>query len=320
MQQQSISPTLAVVAASMFVSLVVLYYLWQKHAAGSYLLAYEPRKRVPWGPVVALLAITMPTALVMLLSDNSMSATEDLTPADFIYFGWLQSLANLGIVVLGMASLATFLQADRQDLGLPRGWRQAASDCWLGSLAMLASLLPIYAVQLSLTVALESKEQHPLIEHLQDSYSPQMVFVGLGLAVVVAPVYEEFTFRLLLQGWLEKWEDKLVGYLATSRRALAGTQRAEVAQEDPPLVNSRPAHGMIAELPHGWTPVLASGALFGLAHFGHGVAPVPLTLFGIVLGYLYQRTHRLLPCIVAHMAFNAYSMGLLGLQLSEPSV
>ena len=26
-------------------------------------------------------------------------------------------------------------------------------------------------------------------------------------AVVVAPICEEITFRLLLQGWLEKWED-----------------------------------------------------------------------------------------------------------------
>ncbi|MGI9427588.1 MAG: CPBP family intramembrane glutamic endopeptidase, partial [Bythopirellula sp.] len=67
--------------------------------------------------------------------------------------------------------------------------------------------------------------------------------------------------------------------------------------------------------PHGWTPILISATVFGLAHVGHGVAPVALVLFGIVLGYLYQRTHRLVPCITAHMLFNGYSMLQLWLQL-----
>ena len=58
-----------------------------------------------------------------------------------------------------------------------------------------------------------------------------------------------------------------------------------------------------------------SGTAFGLAHYGQGVAPIPLVLFGIVLGYLYQRTHRLTACIAAHMLFNSYSLGLLWLQL-----
>jgi membrane protease YdiL (CAAX protease family) len=42
---------------------------------------------------------------------------------------------------------------------------------------------------------------------------------------------------------------------------------------------------------------------------------VPLVFLGIVFGYLYQRTHRIVPCIVAHMLFNAYSMTLLWLNL-----
>jgi len=54
---------------------------------------------------------------------------------------------------------------------------------------------------------------------------------------------------------------------------------------------------------------------FGLAHLGHGVAPIPLVLLGLVLGYVYQRTHRIVPCIVAHMLFNAYSMVLLWLSV-----
>ncbi|MCH2115380.1 MAG: CPBP family intramembrane metalloprotease [Pirellulales bacterium] len=314
-------PTSAVyvaMAATMFLSLMVLYGLWQKHASGRPLLAYEPRKRVPWGPMAGLLVLTVPLLLVTLsltLINSHDTSIEELEPADFIYAGWLQSIVNLSAVVLGAASLATFFGADRRDLGLPLGLRQAAKDCWLGLLACLASLLPIYVVQGVLTNALDSTQGHPLIEQLHDSFSPQLVVMAIVLTVVVAPVYEEFAFRLLFQGWLEKWEDKLVGYHPTCRQTLAAEDELEVSPAAIPAESSRPAGGMIAELPHGWTPVLANGLLFGLAHAGQGVAPVALTLFGIVLGYVYQRTHRLLPCIVAHMVFNASSMLLLGLQL-----
>jgi len=60
--------------------------------------------------------------------------------------------------------------------------------------------------------------------------------------------------------------------------------------------------------------VLISGTAFGLAHLEHGVSALPLVLFGIVLGYLYQRTHRLAPSIAAHMLFNAFTMLLLWLE------
>ena len=43
---------------------------------------------------------------------------------------------------------------------------------------------------------------------------------------------------------------------------------------------------------HGWAPILLSAGVFGLAHSGQGAAPAAIVLLGVVLGYLYQRTHR----------------------------
>ena len=55
--------------------------------------------------------------------------------------------------------------------------------------------------------------------------------------------------------------------------------------------------------------------LFALAHLGQGANPISLFFLAIGLGYLYQRTHRIVPCIMVHMLFNAFSMTLVGLYL-----
>jgi membrane protease YdiL (CAAX protease family) len=58
--------------------------------------------------------------------------------------------------------------------------------------------------------------------------------------------------------------------------------------------------------------------LFGLAHLGHGVSPLPLMLLGGVLGYLYRQTHRVVPSMVCHMLFNALTFVMLGLKFALP--
>ena len=71
-----------------------------------------------------------------------------------------------------------------------------------------------------------------------------------------------------------------------------------------------PARG-VAGLPYGWLPIIISAAAFGIAHFGYGPEPVPLFFLGLVLGFVYQRTHRIVPCIVAHSLFNLFTMVVL---------
>ena len=51
--------------------------------------------------------------------------------------------------------------------------------------------------------------EHPVGRLLRDSQSPGVVFLCLAAAVLAAPLTEEFLFRLLMQGWLEK-KDRLL--------------------------------------------------------------------------------------------------------------
>jgi len=339
-------------------SFAALFYLFQKHISGFSLLPYEPRRRVPWGAKVAFFAVSMPLmGIFVYLLGSDQPPDENISTNEYLVTGW-GNFTFLVMFVLGVAVwLASFFRANAHDLGLPTSWEQLVQDISIGIFATVAAFLPIYAVQFTLLYALQSKTPHPLVKQLEENPSPAMLMLGFAMAVIAAPLFEEFTFRGLLQGWLERREDEVLVFVDTERKSVClaggieivgegeeegkgeGGPRRDVARRlfdddlevndvrgyrgasgptNAELINiTRPTRGWIPDLPHGWTPVLISGVVFGLAHLGHGVAPVSLILFGIVLGYLYQRTHRLVPSITAHMLFNAYSMLLLWLHLQE---
>ena len=69
-------------------------------------------------------------------------------------------------------------------------------------------------------------------------------------------------------------------------------------------------------MPYGVVPIVISSFLFGMAHLGHGPDPIPLFVLALILGYVYQRTHRIVPCIVLHMLFNAFSLTLVWIQIA----
>lgn len=112
---------------------------------------------------------------------------------------------------------------------------------------------------------------HPVVTLLQQQRDPVAVGLVVLAAVVVAPVAEEFFFRRVLQGWLE------------------------------------------ARLPgaDGAAAIGLSAAAFAAAHLGHGLAPVPLFIFGLALGVIARATGSLVPCVLVHSLFNAVGVGLL---------
>jgi len=51
--------------------------------------------------------------------------------------------------------------------------------------------------------------------------------------------------------------------------------------------------------------------LFQSARIDLAPDPIPLFLLALVFGVLYHRTHRIVPSLVLHMAFNATSIILI---------
>ena len=63
--------------------------------------------------------------------------------------------------------------------------------------------------------------------------------------------------------------------------------------------------------------LVISSVVFALLHYSHGPDWIPLLVLAAGMGYLYQRTHRLLPSLIVHMLLNGLSMWGLWVQVYE---
>lgn len=116
--------------------------------------------------------------------------------------------------------------------------------------------------------------EHGVFQTLRDpALRPWMHAWALLGAAVVVPVGEELLFRGIFQTGFQK------------------------------LIPARPG-----SLLHRWAAVLAIGTLFGLVHWTTPQHTPALVLFGILLGFLYERTGSLIVTILVHMLFNGKSL------------
>ena len=220
------------------------------------------------------------------------------------------------VVGVFLFALAVLSDAKPRDLGVDSFWTQAGRDTAVGALACLAAFVPIFAIQALLFSLQEAPAKHPLVTMVEDHPNWIAMTVVVIAAVIIAPICEEITFRLLLQGWLEKWEDQKQGRpmtpIATELDDAVGdaieaidSPPSDTTVDEQSIAMGEPPRFGLAGLPYGWTPILLSSAAFALAHLGHGTDPIPLFPLAVILGYTYQRTHRILPSIVAHALFNS---------------
>lgn len=288
------------------------------------ILPYEPRRRVPWGPMGAFPAILLVvTTVAFALWIGASPDQLDLEPDDVVRMLIGRSIEFA--VLTSVFAVVVILQsgATARDLGVPSDGVQWRSDIFLGVAGWLACLIPVFGVQLILISMFKQTSQNPVIKLVEEHPEWPILATAFFSAVVVAPICEEFVFRVLLQGWLERVEDALIGAAATYQPNVPVA--AEVSQTNVDIIEilpddsdeagtplpPRPLYG----IPRGAIPILVSSFTFSLAHFGNGPDPVAIFLLALFLGYLYQRTHRIVPSMVVHMLFNGLSLVLLWLSL-----
>jgi len=200
---------------------------------------------------------------------------------------------RLFMVVVGLSTIALRTGARLGDLGFI--WQRLVFDTRSGLVGFIMVAPPVYALQ-GVLVFFWKESKHPIIEMFKAEPDARLFGLLVVSAAIVAPLFEEFIFRVLVQGFLEKmWsaggdiQAMLLGDIHSS-----APQSSEL---QPPL------RGLASFL-----PIAITSAIFALLHVAHGPDWIPLFFLSLGLGYLYQRTHSVVPSLVVHALLNAMSM------------
>jgi membrane protease YdiL (CAAX protease family) len=319
----------------------------RKWSIGQLLIPWSSRREVPWAfiDLIGLAAIFIAANLAIW--------------AGLAYFGWLPSstalkdltLSQRGVLTLATAVLSCLVLL----IGLPLvalrcganardfGWsaNDFVGDLKLGLAAFVMLAPPVYVLQAVLTQIWPS--EHPLVELFKAGPDVRLFGMLALAAAIVAPIFEELMFRVVLQGFLEKavsfrgsvFELVFGGSHPEPDTLYAVNQAAPEAVESavqtlnpgptninpyaPPVeakvledgsvargsaeVESIPLRGWRA-----WLPIGISAIIFALLHFEHGPDWIPLFFLAVGMGYLYQRTHRVVPSLVVHVSLNSLSL------------
>ena len=343
-QSQSAGPvSLTILMTGLFIGCVACWAVaFGRMRIGRPLVEWELRAAVPWNLIdvacvvfLHLVAIVGGAALFGSVSgisveamdgDTSLSAVQQITMMLVVEF------AMLGAVAMSIGHLVFRARATSADMGLTTSKFQ--EDFKIGVLAFLMLITPVLCMQLGLGTLFPDAGQHPFIELLKeqgDNFTLGMIFV---VAVLLAPPIEEFLFRVVIQGWLERFmavqemnKNPIYGdvqeeqvHVEVGRGADEKSADRRVDEENPyappevaGALNALSSRGLVNERrpPYGvqsWVPIILSSILFALAHFGQGPAPIPLFFLSLGLGFIYQRTHRIWPSVVAHMLVNGLAV------------
>jgi len=345
----------SVTLCSLTAWIVLLARLWHREP----MLSFRPRRPVPWGLVHVVLIFMIYFALEVAAAMWVAAQAGDAIAQDGLKMAfdphWMPVFfvtaagAKVMAFAVGVSLLYLTAGANGEDLGIPT--KSFIGQTMLGIAAFLTIAPPVFAIQMlaSLVVPYE----HPVIELLMKDGSIGNLLLTTVLAVLVAPLVEEFLFRLVLQGWLQRLEwfnrggPQRAAALAAehddsveaatlvdaepaktgsvddrsspenpfaSPAALTEEQPTSEAAGDPNDVPMRPILPLL-----GVVPICISSLIFAMLHIDQGAAPIPLFVLALGLGYLYWRTGQLLPCIIVHMLLNGTSMALLWLSVYSPA-
>ena len=251
-----------------------------------------------------------------------------ITKEDVLGSGWV-SVFQLLAAFITMVIVAGRIGWDWRALGVNS--TGVFRDLGVGVWVLLLMLPPIAMINIATSLASGIEYTHPIIDAVKNY--PWMIGVIAFQAVIVAPITEEFLFRGLLIGWFESAHFGrtasaiLLGWKpnASPTETLAlehvydGGRDDKASPYSSPTIREKAPSATAECYSPPWWPAILSGVLFGLAHFSYGVSWVPLVVFGIILGRVYQLRQSLIMCIAVHLLFNGINILTLWLSLGLPT-
>ena len=183
---------LALAAGAVAAAAWVTTLIWSRWRRGEPLVAWRPHDAVPWtGADVA-------TVLLAYLLVASLGQEFVGEPASLVRRLAVNSVALAAAVAVGVTVLRA-RGATWDTLGFRGRW---PDDLRLAAAALGLLVAPLLGLAGLLDQLVPYR--HPLVDLLAERRDPVALAVVIGSAVVAAPVAEEFFFRRVLQGWLER--------------------------------------------------------------------------------------------------------------------
>ena len=261
-------PQALVLAAALAGFLWSAAFVRRRLVRGEPLVATRPHPLVPWeaGDVAVVVVGYLLAATLMTRGMPESRPVIDRLVGN--------AVLSLGTMLAGIAWLQ-FRGADWPALGFPGG--RLRDDLAVACRALGLVVLPLLMVAAALNALV--KYDHPIVNFLdgrRDLVAAALVVVS---AVVVAPLTEEFFFRRVLQGWLEKhFGDEKVVAVALSAIAFASAHAGQ-GLAFLPLFPLAMVLGLIAERTGSIVPCILLHAMFNavsvfllLAQSGRGSA------------------------------------------------
>ena len=289
-------------------------------------------------------------AIVAAITNVKLHELELLSSSQMTLLMFIAGIGQLIAVAIGMG----YLWLRYRDARVIGWYPKFIRADWKLALAAFLIVTPILLVaQLLLSMLVEYK--HPALEAMVADANVFTVLAVWIAAVISAPIAEEVIFRGWIQNWLQRSmarSEDLVRTIFGGRSAQSNYEQdaaietvetvleLEANDDEPPAsiatkaptvdpnpyapTHQMPSMGLSKDSSTraaDWIAIVITSLFFAMMHLGQGLAPIPLFGLSILLGYLYQRTGSLMPCIGLHMLNNGYSVFWLTMQIlfGDPS-
>lgn len=211
-----IAPFIVLSASQIVALLLVILLLGASYVAWAMVLLQgqqtgtfgRPRSEEPradWRLFPDLMAVGLTLLLISVhLLPKLLHLFPSLTPESESVTLTTRLLLNTTAFTCGLtAVLAAFLASSgRSPTAYGFKWNSISRQVADGVFGFLLSLLPMAAMMLATAMYRTKETRNSLFNLLADSSDPWTVLLIGVTAVVVAPLYEELMFRVVLQGWL----------------------------------------------------------------------------------------------------------------------
>jgi len=244
-------------------------FVRRRLSRGEPLVAERPHARVPWE------ASDVALVVVGYLMGATLMASASPEPRPLVDRLVGNVVLSLGTMLAAIAWLR-FRGADWPALGFPGG--RLRDDVAIAGRALGLVVFPLLMLAAALNALMQY--EHPIVDFLDSNHGLAAAALVVISAVFVAPLTEEFFFRKVLQGWLEKhFADEAGVAVALSAIAFAAAHAGQ-GLAFLPLFPLALVLGLIAERTGSIVPSVLLHAMFNavsvfllLAQPGPGPAP-----------------------------------------------